>query len=110
MGADKNSQDTCLPTREGGLQGGRWGNWGAVPGGNGRHSGIAVSHAKTIGRPEGQERLADRAQHVAWLARAGRPDFPLVAVLRVASGATMRQACTAAGIDPDVPGISAAAF
>lgn len=59
---------------------------------------------------EGQPRLADRAQHVAWLAGAGRPDFPAVAVLRVAEGATMRQACTAAGIDPDAPlvGIPAA--
>lgn len=53
-----------------------------------------------------------QAQHVAWLAGAGRPDFPPVAVLRVAAGATMRQACTAAGIDPDAPlvGIPAAAF
>jgi hypothetical protein len=42
----------------------------------------------------------------------GRPDFPDVTVLRVATGATMRQACTAAGIDPDAPlvGIPAAAF
>jgi hypothetical protein len=33
-------------------------------------------------------------------------------VLRVAAGATMRQACTAAGIDPAAPlvGIPAAAF
>jgi len=46
------------------------------------------------------------------LSGAGRPDFPAVAVLRVAAGATMRQACTAAGIDPDAPlvGIPAAAF
>jgi hypothetical protein len=44
--------------------------------------------------------VANRAQHVAWLAGAGRPDFPAVTVLRVATGATMRQACTAAGIDP----------
>jgi hypothetical protein len=43
---------------------------------------------------------------------AGRPDFPAVTVLRVAAGATMRQACTEAGIDPDAPlvGIPAAAF
>lgn len=62
--------------------------------------------------PERQQRLSDRAQHVAWLAGAGRPDFPAVAVLRVATGATMRQACTAAGIDPDAPlvVIPAAAF
>ncbi|MGF6861961.1 hypothetical protein ABIE69_002539 [Rhodobacteraceae bacterium MBR-64] len=62
--------------------------------------------------PVGQRRLSDRAQHVAWLAGAGRPDFPAVAVLRVAAGAIMRQACTAAGIDPDAPlvGIPAAAF
>jgi len=42
----------------------------------------------------------------------GRPDFPAVAVLRVATGATMRQACTAAGIHPDAPllGIPAVAF
>jgi hypothetical protein len=33
-------------------------------------------------------------------------------MLRVATGATLRQACTAAGIDPDAPlvGIAAAAF
>jgi hypothetical protein len=36
------------------------------------------------------------------LAGAGRPDFPPIAVLRVAAGATMRHACTVAGIDPDV--------
>lgn len=48
--------------------------------------------------PEGQPRLADRAQHVAWLAGAGR-GFP--AVVAVAAGQTMRQAFTAAGIDPD---------
>jgi hypothetical protein len=44
--------------------------------------------------------------------RAGRPDFPPVAVLRVAAGATMRQACTAAGIDPDdaIVGIPAETF
>jgi len=61
---------------------------------------------------EGQQRLADRAQHVAWLAGAGRPDFPAVAMLRVAAGATMRQACTAAGIDPDgdIVGMPEAAF
>ena len=42
----------------------------------------------------------------------GRPDFPAVAVLRVDTGAMMRQACTAADIDPDAPfvGIPAAAF
>jgi len=64
-----------------------------------------------LSRPQ-PDRLADRAQHVAWLAGAGRPDFPAVAVLRVATGATMRQACTAAGIDPEAPlvGIPAAAF
>jgi hypothetical protein len=47
-----------------------------------------------------------------WLAGAGRPDFPAVAVLRVAGVATMRQACTASGIDPNAPlvGIPAAAF
>lgn len=68
----------------------------------------AIRHAV----PEGQPRLPDRAQHVAWLAGAGRPDFPALAVLRVATGATMRQASTAAGIDPDAPlvGIPAAAF
>jgi hypothetical protein len=56
--------------------------------------------------------VANRAQHVAWLAGAGGPDFPAVAVLRVATGATMRQACTAAGIAPDAPlvGIPAEAF
>ena len=57
-------------------------------------------------------RRAKRAQYVAWLAGAGRPDFPAVAVLRVAAGATMRQACTAAGIDPDgaIVGIPATSF
>jgi hypothetical protein len=40
------------------------------------------------------------------------PIFPAVAVLRVANGAILRQACTAAGIDPNAPlvGIPAAAF
>jgi hypothetical protein len=73
---------------------------------------LAPGYVPTWGEPLGQQRLADRAQHVAWLAGAGRPDFPPVAVLRVAAGATMRQACTAAGIDPDAPlvGIPAAAF
>lgn len=73
---------------------------------------LVSGYVPTWAAPEGQERLADRAQHVAWLAGAGRPDFPAVAVLRVAAGATMRQACTAAGIDPDAPlvGIPAEAF
>lgn len=72
------------------------------------HASVAVAAA----RPQPQPRLPDRAQHVTWLAGAGRPDFPAVAVLRVATGATMRQACIAAGIDPDAPlvGIPAAAF
>lgn len=72
----------------------------------------ASGYVPTWAAPEGQQRLADRAQHVAWLAGAGRPDFPAVAVLRVATGATLRQACTAAGIDPDAPlvGIPTAAF
>ena len=50
----------------------------------------------------------DRAQHVAWLAGARRCDSPAVA----AAGAATRQACTAAGIDPDAPfvGMMAAAF
>jgi hypothetical protein len=44
--------------------------------------------------------------------RAERPDFPAVAVLRIAAGVTLRKACTAADIDPDAPlvGIPAAAF
>lgn len=73
---------------------------------------LASGYVPTWAAPEGQQRLADRAQHVAWLAGAGRPDFPAVAVLRVATGVSMRQACTAAGIDPDAPlvGIPAAAF
>ena len=73
---------------------------------------LASGYVPTWAVPEGQQRLADRAQHVAWLAGAGRPDFPAVTVLRVAAGATMRQACTAAGIDPNAPlmGIPAAAF
>lgn len=42
----------------------------------------------------------------------GRPDFPAAAMLRVAAGATTRQAFTAAGIDPDAAlvGMPAAAF
>ena len=73
---------------------------------------LAPGYLPTGAAPEGQQRLADRAQHAAWLAGAGRPDFPVVTVLRVATGATMRQAYTAAGIDPDAPlvGIPAAAF
>lgn len=73
---------------------------------------LASGYVPTWAAPEGQQRLADRAQHVAWLAGAGRPDFPAFAVLRVAAGATMRQACTAASIDPNAPlvGIPAAAF
>jgi hypothetical protein len=72
----------------------------------------ASRYVPTWAAPEGQQRLSDRAQHVAWLAGAQRPDFRAVAVLRVAAGATMRQACTAAGIDHDAPlvGIPAAAF
>ena len=73
---------------------------------------LASGYVPTWATPEGQPRLSDRAQHVAWLSGAGRPDFPAVAVLRVAAGATMRQACTAEGIDPDAPlvGIPAASF
>ena len=73
---------------------------------------LASGYVPTWAAPEGQQRLADRAGHIAFLAGAGRPDFPAVAVLRVATGATMRQACTAAGTDPDAPlvGILAAAF
>jgi hypothetical protein len=63
---------------------------------------LASVYVPTWAAPDGQKRLADRAQHVAWLAGAGRPDFPAVAVLRVATGATMRQACIAAGIDAGV--------
>jgi hypothetical protein len=62
---------------------------------------LAPGYLRTGAAPEGQQRLADKAQHVAWLAGAGRPDFPAVAVLRVAAGATLRQTCTAAGIAPD---------
>ena len=51
------------------------------------------------------------APHVAWLAGAGR-GFPVV--VTVAAGQTMRQACTAAGIDPDgdslIVGVPAEAF
>lgn len=73
---------------------------------------LASGYVPTWAAPEGQERLADRAQHVAWLAGAGRPNFPAVAMLGVATGATMRQACTAAGIDPysSLVGIPAEAF
>ena len=40
------------------------------------------------------------------------PISPAVAALRVATGATLRQACTTAGVDPDAPlvGIPAAVF
>ena len=59
-----------------------------------------------------QPRLADRAQNGPWLTGARLPDFPTLAVLRVAASATMRQACAAAGINPDGPlvGIMASAF
>lgn len=52
-----------------------------------------------------------RSTSLGWQGWDG-PDFPAVAVLRVATGATMLPACTAAGIDPDAPlvGIPAAAF
>jgi hypothetical protein len=70
---------------------------------------LAPGYVPTWGEPQGQPRLADRAQHVAWLAGAGR-GFP--AVVAVAAGQTMRQACTAAGIDPDgdIVGIPETAF
>ena len=70
---------------------------------------LAPGNVPTWGEPQGQPSLVDRAQHVAWLAGAGR-GFP--AVVKVAAGQSMRQACTAAGIDPDAPlvGIPAAAF
>lgn len=50
--------------------------------------------------------------HAVAVRITGRLDFSAAAVLRVAAGATTRQACTAAGIDPDAPlvGIPAAAF
>ncbi len=67
---------------------------------------LASGYVPTWAAPEGQPRLSDRAQHVAWLARAGR-GFP--AVVTVAAGQTMRKACTDAGIDPagDIVGIPA---
>ncbi|MCB1469579.1 MAG: hypothetical protein KDK08_21095 [Rhizobiaceae bacterium] len=70
---------------------------------------LASGYVPTWGEPLGQPSLADRAQHVAWLAGAGRG---LPAVVTVAAGQTMRQACTAAGIDPDgdIVGIPQAAF
>jgi hypothetical protein len=70
---------------------------------------LAPGYVPTWAAPEGQQRLADRAQHVAWLAGAGR-GFP--AVVTVATGQTMRRACTASGIDPDgdIVGIPEAAF
>ena len=73
---------------------------------------LASRYLPTWAAPKGQPQLEDKAQHAAWLAGAGRPDFPAVALLRVATAATLRQACTAAGIDPDAPlvGIPAAAF
>jgi hypothetical protein len=73
---------------------------------------LATGDLPTWAAPEGQQRLSDRAQQVAWLEGVGRPDFPAVAVLQVAYGAILRQACTAAGIYPDAHhvGIPAAAF
>jgi hypothetical protein len=62
---------------------------------------LASGDLPTWAAPERQQRLSDRAQRVAWLAWAVPPNFRAVAVLRVAAGATLRQACTAAGIDPD---------
>jgi hypothetical protein len=59
---------------------------------------LAPGYVPTWATPEGQPRLSDRALHVAWLAGAGR-GFP--AVVAVAASQSMRQACTAAGIDPD---------
>lgn len=47
---------------------------------------LASGYLPSWGEPLGQQRLADRAQHRAWLAGAGRPDFPAVAVLRVVAG------------------------
>ena len=73
---------------------------------------LASGDLPTWAAPEGQQRLSDRAKQVAWLAGAGWPYFQAVAVLRVAAGATLRQACAAARIDPDAPlvGLPAAAF
>lgn len=68
-----------------------------------------AGHVPTWATPEGQPRLGNRAAHLRWLAGAGR-GFP--AVVTVAAGQTLRQACNAAGVDPDAPlvGIPAAAF
>ena len=73
---------------------------------------LASGYVPTWATPEGQPSLANRAQHVAWLAGAGRGFPAVVTVVTVATGQTMRQACTAAGIDPDgdILGIPEAAF
>lgn len=54
--------------------------------------------------PQGQPVLMDRAAHVIWKAGAAkhRPEgFPAVAVVGLDAGQTLREACAAAGVDPD---------
>lgn len=54
--------------------------------------------------PQGQPVLMDRAAHVIWKAGAAkhRPEgFPAVAVVGLEAGQTLREACAAAGVDPD---------
>lgn len=58
----------------------------------------------TFTEPQGQPVLMDRAQQVAWRAGAAkhRPEgFPALAVVALEGGQTMREACAAAGVDPD---------
>ena len=54
--------------------------------------------------PQGQPVLMDRAQQVAWRAGAAKAraeGFPAVAVVGLDAGQTLREACAAAGVDPD---------
>jgi hypothetical protein len=53
---------------------------------------------------KGQAVVMDRAAHMIWKAGAAkaRPEcFPAVAVVAVEAGQSLREACAAAGVDPD---------
>jgi|GEM_PF-955833 hypothetical protein len=60
--------------------------------------------APAFTEPQGQPVLMDRAQQVAWRAGAAKAraeGFPAVAVVGLDAGQTLREACAAAGVDPD---------
>ncbi|MFC5738647.1 hypothetical protein [Sinirhodobacter huangdaonensis] len=60
--------------------------------------------APAFAEAQGQAVVMDRAAHVIWKAGAAkaRPEgFPAVAVVGLEAGQTMRDACAAAGVDPD---------